>query len=1770
MVKKYSGAVMPVLLFFLFFIQNVVAQSQIYLHNFGTTNTISHPYQAPPTTLATNLSGSEWTNSTNTWITYAGNAGRALGLDDANGETITLTVNIAPNYQVEISSFDFWCQRSSAGPRNWSMTINGINAGNSGTNQIPTNGSMRGVTPVANAVTGITGTLRVVISLSGATGAANGNFRLDDFTLNGIVTPTCTPPVVSSFTPTSGPKNTLVTINGSGFTGATAVTFGTTPATSYTVVSNTQITALVPAGAGNTVTVAGPTTCPGTATTNYTLITPTCPPVPDEIYISEVYDQFPGNPGVVELYNPTSAQINFTGQYTLERYQDTTDTTPDIAYTLTLTGSIASHGVYLVSYGGSPSCGGLTFGATYSAGINDNDAIKLKKNGEIKDVANAPNVKGYDLIRKPNAIAPTANYTSSDWNITHNGGGAFSGCADLGRHTADPSVLNPSTVTSPIDLNLCEGGNGTFTIQVTPAGSYTYQWKTLNTAGAWVNVTNANGFSGATTASLSVTAAANMNGTQYYCQVTTASCNLITGAARLYVSQIPAPSATATQPDCTTPTGTITVTSVTGATYSIDGTNYVTGNIFTGLASGTYPVTIRNAAGCTSAPVSITINAVTGAPAAPAATATQPDCTTATGTITVTPVAGVTYSIDGTNYVANNIFTGLVPGTYSVTIRNAAGCTSAVTSVTINAAPSAPSAPVVAITQPDCTTATGTITVTLVAGATYSIDGTNYVTNNIFTGLIAGTYPVTLRNAAGCTSAVTSVTINTAPTTPVAPVATPTQPDCTTSTGTITVTPVAGTTYSIDGTNYVTNNVFTGLVAGTYPVTVRNAAGCTSAITSVTINAAPATPSAPLVTTIHPDCVTPTGTITVTPVAGATYSIDGTNYVTNNIFAGLASGTYPVTIRNAAGCTSAVTTVVLNPVAGAPVAPGVSVTQPDCTTATGSITVTVVSGATYSIDGVNYGTSNVFTGLTPGTYPVTIRNAAGCTSAVNTAVVNAAPSTPAAPAPIVQQPNCTTTTGTITIPTTTGYTYSIDGVTYGSNNIFSGLSPATYPVTVRNAAGCTSAITQIIINPAPSIPAPPTVSVIHPDCATPTGTITVTPVAGVTYSIDGVNYITSNTFSGLAPGNYDVTVKNAGGCASSSVRVTVSRTVGPPQPSIYIQQPNCPVPSGTITIGAVAGYTYSIDGVNYGTNNVFPGLAPGVYPISVRSASGCVSLPRIETIDPIPTAPAAPVVTVIHPDCTTPTGTININPIPGGAYSINGITYETSPIFTNLAPGTYSVIVRNAGACISPATVVTINPAPAIPVQPIAAVTQPDCTTSTGTITITPVTGETYSIDGVNYGTTTVFTGLIPGRYNITAKNATGCISPVLTVTVIQGPAIPVAPVVTAHQPDCTTSTGYINVALVSGATYSIDGINYQGLSVFDNLSPGTYQVTVRNIAGCVSPATSVTINTPPAVPATPAPITGNAFVCMGETLQLASATAGGTWSLSNNIAATIDTNGLLTGVREGLVTVTYTIAVPGITCTSSVSMVVEVYAQPQPVLDPEYFICKDNLTGQSSSVYISCGLSGTGYTFVWEKDGQVQPVTTPWIDASVAGQYKVTVTNAAGCVGTATTVVKESSKAIGYAEVAEDFHSSQTVTVHVTGGSGNYEYSMDGSAFQSQPYFTGVTQGAHLILVNDINGCGQLHLAVFAIDYPKFFTPNNDGTNDYWHIPGLDNQAGAVTYVFDRYGKLITSITPGSKGWDGTLNGHPLPATDYWFKVLYKNSKGEEREFLSHFSLIR
>ncbi|MCP9201097.1 T9SS type B sorting domain-containing protein [Gramella sp. GC03-9] len=134
---------------------------------------------------------------------------------------------------------------------------------------------------------------------------------------------------------------------------------------------------------------------------------------------------------------------------------------------------------------------------------------------------------------------------------------------------------------------------------------------------------------------------------------------------------------------------------------------------------------------------------------------------------------------------------------------------------------------------------------------------------------------------------------------------------------------------------------------------------------------------------------------------------------------------------------------------------------------------------------------------------------------------------------------------------------------------------------------------------------------------------------------------------------------------------------------------------------------------------------------------------------------------------------------------------------------------------------------------------------------------------------------------------------------------------------------------------------------------------------------------------------------------------------------------------------------------------------------------------------------------------------------------------------------------------------------------SGNYEYSIgniDGP-YQEETEFRNISSGFQTLYIRDKNGCAIISTEIAIIGYDNFFTPNNDGINDFWQIRGIDEPAAAnFVSIFDRYGKLLKKLHVSEKGWDGTFNGQEMPSDDYWFRLSLRN----RQEVTGHFSLIR
>ncbi|EPR72951.1 hypothetical protein ADIWIN_2039 [Winogradskyella psychrotolerans RS-3] len=338
----------------------------------------------------------------------------------------------------------------------------------------------------------------------------------------------CPAPIINTFTPASGPKNTLITISGSNFNAAASVSIDGV-STTFTVINDSQITAIIPAGAVDTSSISIISTggCTGTSATDFTVITSDCEPA--DIYISEIYDANSGDYAVIELYNPTNSPVVIDNIYIIERYGDVGNATPNNVFN-DIVGTIPPLSTFVIQMGSGTNCSPLDVDFNIPTGINDNDEFKLFKNGNLIDTVNAPDERGYTVIRNADAPIPQTTYDSNDWSIQ-----SSENCSNLGSHTADPITNNIPDITDPITQTICESSTVTFNTTL-DTSTFQYQWKVLDSSGNWVDVPNASPYSGTQTSALSITnAPLSFNENQYYCEVTYDACTLITNTAQLFI-----------------------------------------------------------------------------------------------------------------------------------------------------------------------------------------------------------------------------------------------------------------------------------------------------------------------------------------------------------------------------------------------------------------------------------------------------------------------------------------------------------------------------------------------------------------------------------------------------------------------------------------------------------------------------------------------------------------------------------------------------------------------------------------------------------------------------------------------------------------------------------------------------------------------------------------------------------------------------------------------------------------------------------------------------------------------------------------------------------------------------------------------------------------------------------------------------------------------------------------------------------------------------------
>lgn len=1256
-------------------------------------------------------------------------------------------------------------------------------------------------------------------------------------------------------------------------------------------------------------------------------------------------------------------------------------------------------------------------------------------------------------------------------------------------------------------------------------------------------------------------------------------------------------------------TGRITATASSGVpayTYNMGTATNATG-VFNNLTTGIYTVSVVDANGCTA-----TASATIAQPINPLGLTftniINPSCFNGTNGSAALAVSGgttpYTYCLDQNGFCTQNTanLVNLPNGAYVVRVTDAVGCTAF--DILNISEQSAVTLTLQGSTNATCNgSSTGTATVLAGGGTvsyTYLIDGVlNTPSNNpTFTGLAPTTHTVTVRDSKGC-SKTTTFTINE----PAAISATATNIQnaaCNgVNNGGFTLIANGGTpayTYSGSG-----NGVYSGLASGTYTVTITDANACS--ITKTATVGQPSAITATITNQINERCSGGrNGSFVVSANGGSggfVYAINPADPRTSNQFSGLLAGTYTVTITDINGCTATRSTTVLQP------ATAVSVTattiQPvSCFGGNnGSVTLTATGGTggtyEYALDNGNWQPNNpTFNQLAAGAHTVCARDVNGCSACVNfniaqpTTVVTAAAST-------VTNVKCFgDNTGGFTVTSAggsgSGYTYSIDGGTPSTNNVFINQIADNHQITVRDANNCSSAtITVNLTQPSELKPKIDNVTDIACNSLAPSGAATLSAMGGTPpYTFTCTNCVpvqtnTTGVFSNLTGGTKSIEVRDANNCVK-----TLNPTIGAVSPMglSLVSQGNITckgATDGKVTVlgaGGSSAYEYSLDNqTSFASNNIFTGLTVGQHTIFVRNPSSptCTASLSITITEPT-TALTLAAATVSDVKCAGGTnGSITVNTSGGTPtyfYSYNGNPEQTNNTINGLVAGTYTISVRDAGGCISLQSAQVGQPLPLTIATPGVANTK--CFGGNdGNITLAAGGGTgaySYSLNCTGI-TSSVgqFTALSQGTYSVCVKDVNNCTSSV-SVTVNE-PAPLVVSVTNVQNILCAGLGGTVALNVSGGTpsfTYSI------GTTAYTNpllaVPAGAQTIRIQDGNACF---TNVAVNISQSDVLVANAGISRSEVCKGGTAIVTASGNGGTGSYSYFVQPITNLSDTLRGVPQTIqpsLTTDYIMTVRDAAgCYSKDTITLTVNQLPIPDIVGARAIC----AGQAANLNVSAAYTG-GYA--WSTGEFTRSVVI-----NKTGIYTVEVTDDKGCIGRDTAAILVRSLPTVNAGTNLNLYGGQPLTLNASSSAPNACYTWSAGVTQTPACsatasgIVPIDQTTYTVTITDVFGCEStdevrvdINGDLGCLAESEGITPNGDGKNDVWFIPCIDFFNSNEVEIYNRWGQLIYSVKGYPQNYDGTYEGKALPDGTYYYVIKLYDDKAKKKLYKGTLSIIR
>jgi PKD repeat protein len=1131
---------------------------------------------------------------------------------------------------------------------------------------------------------------------------------------------------------------------------------------------------------------------------------------------------------------------------------------------------------------------------------------------------------------------------------------------------------------------------------------------------------------------------------------------------------------------------------------------------FTFTTAGTYSVTLTASnAGGNNAATQTSYIVVRAAPTDSMVT-TPVTCYGGTdGTATVIPTAG------GTSYTylwnpggaTTATISGKPAGSYTVTVTSNYGCTSSAT-ISISQPFSALGA-TGTVSSAYCGNSNGAASVTASGGnGGYTYLWSNNQTTSSLTNLAAGVYVVTVKDSKNCsvivrdtvTNQTATVTINFSNT----------NSTCGNSNGSIVAT-INGTS---NGAHYVwsrgdTTGSITNVAAGIYTVTITNYLGCSATKADTLKNTAGPT----LVTsTSAVSCFAGTnGTATVTPTGGTgtlTYSWSGGG--TTATISGKPAGTYTVTVTDANLCTATASATITQP--SAAVTASISSTPVTCT-ATGTATVTPAGGnGGYTYVWSNTQTTASISGLTAGTYTVTVRDSKQCSTVTSTTVANQ--SVTLSVNITKTNPTCGNSNGSVTANTTaTGITYAWSSG--GSTASLTGLGAGTYTVTISNSNGCSATASTTLTNSAA-----PTASA----SATPVscfggsdGAATATASGGtgtLTYAWSGGG--TSSSISGKPAATYTVTVTDANSCTASA-----SATITQPSAAVSATTSSTPITcttsAGTASVtaaGGNGGYTYLWS--NAQTTASISNLAAGTYTVTVRDSKQCSAVTSTTVANQSVTLSVN--ITKTDATCGNSNGSVTANTTATSiTYTWNNGSHASS--LTGVPAGTYSVTISNTSGCSASASAIVQNSNGANITTSSTPVSCFGGADGTASVVATGGSG-TYTYAWIGGGSSATISSLAAGSYTVTVSDGSSC-SVTASVSVSQ-PSAALSATATPSPVTCSSAGSAVVVATGGNGGYTYLWSNTQTTATISNLTPSTYTVTVKDSKQCTASASTTVANQSASLSVTVSKTDASCGQNNG-TVTANTTTSGVTyaWSPGGSTASS------LTGLAAG----TYSVTITSGTCTATASAVVGSSAGLSLTGSSTPVNCFGGTDGTASVV----ATGGTGsYTYTWSSTGGTASTTS----ALAAGIYTVTVSDGA-CSGTTTVSISQPASAVSVqvANTPAICTTGGIAAATALGGSGT-GYTYHWSNGPTTAIDSGLAPAMYTVTAYDSKNCSATATVTITSQAstlsdsvnttPATNATTADGTATVYPVGGV---APYVSFVWSngQRGVVATQLLPGT-----------------------------------------